>query len=273
MQTVEAGDGVIEIRPRAVDGRAGLRGQGGAELVGQAIADLPVLIGGHLDLGGDIVKRCRGRLPGLTGIGQDLVHLILDGAKPLAGRTERATNRAGAARDAPAEAVEVGGVDRVQRIAHRARDAVRVVHQGHGRVREPGDGIGGARRGVQVVAAAAQTGLQGIEGGVRVVIVQRAVHRVHHAEGHLGEGMGERFVDLFVHTLAAGRDQHGRQRGLLLVDVDGDLARVRIAGVEGEHVLAQRFGQDDGGVVLAGLRALDGLVLVGDHPVHVVVAR
>lgn len=46
---------------------------------------------------------------------------------------------------------------------------------------------------------------------------------------------------------------------------------VAAVGVERQHVGAERLGQHDGGVVLARLGPIDRVVLIGDHPVELLV--
>ena len=105
----------------------------------------------------------------------------------------------------------------------------------------------------------------------RIGIVGHRPQRVDQPQGHIGDGLGERGVHLGG-NLAGRLVGHARRHGvLLLVLVVDKLGMLGVVGVEAHHVGAEALRDDHGRIVLARTRPVDGVLLVGEHPIKLVV--
>ena len=104
---------------------------------------------------------------------------------------------------------------------------------------------------------------------VAVPVVRKGVQARHERLGHF---LQEALIDLL---LDGGDALVGDFRGngiFLLVDIILDGGAVDVALQNAHHILAEILGDDDGGVVVPGLDALQGVVAVHELPADLVVA-
>ena len=190
-----------------------------------------------------------------------------------------------------------------QRALERIRRALQSVHRGRHRVGPPRrggqrlvqsrGGLGGqvGRMAREILAGASERAVERkhpgrvVEGighlahmighhrdaAVPVVLVGEAGNRFGQRERHLGERLSEHGIHLVGHRVGSLIGDLRRDGALLLVGVVDDIGVARVARVEGEHVAAEALRDHHGGVVAPRLRAVDGVLLVGDVPVDLVV--
>ena len=111
------------------------------------------------------------------------------------------------------------------------------------------------------------------QAAVEVRVVRVLQQRRGHIQTHFGNGFGEHLVHHVRRLACPLVGEFRRHDVLLLVAVVDQVGMVRFIGIERHHVLAEALGDHHGGVVLARLRAIDGIVFVGKNPIHLVVRQ
>ena len=160
-----------------------------------------------------------------------------------------------------------GSDDAVQVVGHHpgtGQNAVRLVHQGlHGRQ--------GVLQGQQALLGAAQL-VNNALGHIVGVQAQSLAHRADGGNG-VGHGFHHRGVDLVLHGGFGLVGDFGGNGVFLLIFVILDLGMPQVRVQNADKVPGEVRGNDQGGIVLAGADALQGL-LPGIHkvPAHLVVA-
>ena len=91
------------------------------------------------------------------------------------------------------------------------------------------------------------------------------------AQRRIGKRLGEHLVHLHRNGIGALVGHLWRNGVLLLVGVVDDFRVLRIIGIKRHHVAAKAFGNHHRRIILARLGAIDGVFLIGEYPLDLIV--
>ena len=257
---------------------AGLRGvrQVVADVGVQGVAQALEVVDLLLHPVGQGVEGRRGGPAGGVRRGEQGVQLAADRTETLTRRAEGTLQGAGGrvqgGKQVIAGRCALAGLLRVVELGTGgAGDVAGTVDQRGGGLQQVRQRTDGRRTGLHPGTDVLHPGLQALHRGLGVLVLQVVRQARHRTEADIGDDLGEGLVDLRDHTVGTLLGDERRQRVLLLVGVELQRRRLGAGGVEGQDRGAEILREHDRGVVVAGLRALDGLVLGGDDPVDLVV--
>ena len=114
--------------------------------------------------------------------------------------------------------------------------------------------------------------MQVIECSLGIVLIEVFIKIRDDAKADIGYHAGEGLVDFLDDAVRTLLRDGGRQRILLLIGIEVELAWFGSFYIEREKVRAEVFGKDNAGIVFAGLCSFNCIGAISNDPIDIVIA-
>ena len=114
--------------------------------------------------------------------------------------------------------------------------------------------------------------MQVIECSLGIVLIKVFIKIRDDAKADIGYHAGEGLVDFLDDAVRTLLRDDGRQRILLLIGIEVELAWLGSFYIKREQIRAEVLGQNNAGIVFARLRSFDGIGAISNDPIDILIS-